>query len=83
MSKGAEKAALEAYPYEGGTKGAVCEASRPIFIQGYEQGQKETIERAVEWLKEHWVKFPNPDVPTEIVVKQFRKAMEEALEDEK
>lgn len=61
----AEKAALEAYPVEivGYTVecrvGAFPEpqdwnkGNRECYQQAYEQGQKETIERAVEWLKEH------------------------------
>ena len=43
MSKRAEQAALKAYPYEGGVKGMICENSRYIFIQGYEQAEKELI----------------------------------------
>ena len=31
-----EKAAKQKYPYEGGTKGTICEWSIPIFIQGAE-----------------------------------------------
>lgn len=37
----AEEAALKAYPYNGGTKGWICKSSRPIFIKGYEQAQKD------------------------------------------
>jgi len=37
----AEEAALKAYPYEGGTKGLLCDACRPIFIKGYEQAEKD------------------------------------------
>ena len=43
MSKQAEQAALKVYPYEGGVKGIICENSRQIFIQGYEQAEKELI----------------------------------------
>lgn len=31
-----ENAAKQKYPYEGGTKGLICENSIPIFIQGAE-----------------------------------------------
>jgi len=31
-----ENAAKQKYPYKGGTKGMICEASIPIFIQGAE-----------------------------------------------
>ncbi len=40
MSK-AEEAARKAYPYDGGTKGWICKSSRPIFIKGYEQAEKD------------------------------------------
>lgn len=53
MSKRAEEAAWKAYPYEGGVKGLICENSRQIFIPGYEQAEKDTIERACEWLFSH------------------------------
>ena len=33
------------YPYEGGTKGMICEFSIPIFIQGAEWADKTMIER--------------------------------------
>ena len=34
----AEMAARRAYPYEGGTKGDICEASIPIFCKGFKAG---------------------------------------------
>jgi len=37
----AEKRAREAYPYEGGMKGLICENSIPIFVQGYHQAEKD------------------------------------------
>lgn len=40
MTKAEQKAA-EAYPYETGIKGLICENSRQIFIQGYEQAEKD------------------------------------------
>lgn len=52
MSKRAEEAALTAYPYDGGTKGLICESSRPIFIKGYEQAEKDTIERIRKQVKQ-------------------------------
>ena len=39
------------YPYEGGTKGLICENSIPIFIQGAEWADKTTIEKAKAWVK--------------------------------
>jgi hypothetical protein len=37
------------YPYEGGTKGLICENSIPIFIQGAEWADKTMIEKAYEY----------------------------------
>ena len=38
--------AREAYPYDGGTKGWICKSSRPIFIKGYEQAEKDLADVA-------------------------------------
>lgn len=38
------------YPYEGGTKGTICEFSIPIFIQGAEWADKTMIEKVEQWL---------------------------------
>ena len=43
MSKRAEAEALKTYPYEDGIKGMICENSRYIFIQGYEQAERDLI----------------------------------------
>ena len=40
MSK-AEEAAWKKYPYKNGMKGLICENSRGIFIQGYQQAEKD------------------------------------------
>ena len=45
----AEERAKQAYPYEGGTKGMICDNSIPIYIQGYEQA----INDAMQWLTDH------------------------------
>ena len=37
----AEERAWKAYPYENGMKGLICENSRQLFIQGYEQAEKD------------------------------------------
>jgi len=37
----AEERALKLYPYENGVKGLICENSRQLFIQGYEQAEKD------------------------------------------
>lgn len=48
-----EKTAHKKYPYEGGTKGLICENSIPIFIQGAEWADKTMIDKACQWLKEN------------------------------
>ena len=56
MSKQAEQAALKAYPKEIRDKtGFVIDIGHPqwirdYYIQGYEQAEKDTIERLVSWL---------------------------------
>lgn len=37
----AEIEAWKRYPYEGGTKGLLCEFHRQIFIESYEQAEKD------------------------------------------
>jgi len=37
----AEEQASRLYPYENGVKGLICENSRQLFIQGYEQAEKD------------------------------------------
>ena len=48
-----EKAAHQKYPYEGGTKGLICENSIPIFIQGAEWADKTMIDKACKWLEKN------------------------------
>lgn len=68
MSNRAEDAAFKAYPksdfngVETRRKG-----QRKCYIQGYEQAEKDTIERACEWLFRHYA----------VNLFEFRKAMEE------
>ena len=47
MSK-AEEAAWKKYPYKNGMKGLICENSRGIFIQGYQQAEKDLGWHSVE-----------------------------------
>ena len=49
----AEEAALKAYPKSTGVRELKGLSARPILIQGYEQAEKETIERACKWLFSH------------------------------
>ena len=62
MSKQAEEAALKAYPFSKGEVVATGFGSisfdqhydeREGFIKGYEQAEKDTIERVCDWLEEH------------------------------
>lgn len=70
MSKTVEQKALEAYPdtytkyrKEGdpeGVESGICtipdthNLERIGFVNGYEQAEKDTIERACEWLSKHY-----------------------------
>ena len=78
----AEEAALKAYPPKRkvvSMTGAIYtvvggDFERRIFQEGYEQAEKETIERAVAWLKENANKYivdltpTYPDAPANIIV---------------
>ena len=65
-----ENAAKQKYPYEGGTKGLICENSIPIFIQGAEWADKTMIEKACSYLYAK-TKMSGTEI------NKFRKAMEE------
>lgn len=65
MSKRAEQAALTAYPSDIYSGGKSC---RRAYKDGYEQAEKDTIERAWEWLTSQ---------TGERTFEDFRKAMEE------
>ena len=71
-----ENAAKQKYPYEGGTKGLICENSIPIFIQGAEWADKTMIDKACEWIQKE-VLEDYPYIIWPDIVKDFRKAMEE------
>lgn len=78
----AEEAALEAYPKKMGMfhepdihyEADLNKAARIKYIEGYEQAEKETIERAISWLKENANKYivdltpTYPDAPVNIIV---------------
>lgn len=88
MSKRAEDAALKAYPvnmtplnyqdlieqFGGKTEIDVNTYPRCLFQQGYEQAEKDTIERAVTWLKDNANKYivdlteTYPEAPVNIIV---------------
>lgn len=81
MSK-AEEAALKAYPklsvasvcLDGTTPVDLNTGARKRFIEGYEAAEKDTIERAIAWLKENANKYivdltpTYPDAPANIIV---------------
>ena len=75
MSK-AEERALEAYPNMlfPFTPLDLNAYRRDAFINGYEQAEKDTIERAIAWLKENANKYivdltpTYPDAPANIIV---------------
>ena len=71
MSKKAEQWALEAYPpIKEPFQTTSSKDRRDIYIQGYNQAEKDTIERAVAWLSERgWTSAQQ--------IKMFRKAMKE------
>lgn len=76
-----EKAAHQKYPYEGGTKGAICEFSIPIFIQSAEWADKTMIEKACKWLsnnKDNYIiDIEGETLINDQIITDFRKAMEE------
>lgn len=84
MSKRAEEAALKAYPRPlfGPQNITEDDCNRQVFIQGYEQAEKDTIKRAAEWIKTHWREYIiGPDADGCICFghweNDFRKAMDE------
>lgn len=74
MSKKAEERALEAYPNESFVSEEYADMCRSFFIEGYEQAEKDTIERAVTWLKDNANKYivdlteTYPEAPVNIIV---------------
>lgn len=79
MSKRAEQAAIKAYPYNGGVKGLICENSRQIFIQGYEQAEKDTISIIESRLAE----LLGDAQPTPILRYELRDLIKKIKEEEK
>ncbi len=73
MSKRAEQAALEAYPDSERDKTGIVtflgfpQAVRDYYIEGYEQAEKDIIERACTWISRNY----------DIDLVRFRKSMEE------
>ena len=89
MSKRADEAALKAYPEKMGMfheadihyEADLNKAARIKYIEGYEQAEKDTIERAVKWLERHADNYNGSessfDHMEEEMITDFRKAMED------
>lgn len=88
----AEQRALETYPpkfvtmkrYSGRKQSEKVDTHAPIraiFCRAYQQGEKNTIERAVMWLEKHADEYNGSesafDHMEEEMITDFRKAMEE------
>lgn len=81
MSKRAEQKAIERYPITA-ENGERAFLARGYFVKGYEQAEKDTIERAAEWFRTHWREYiMGPDADGCVGFghweNDFRKAMEE------
>lgn len=87
MSKRAEEAALKAYPSDTYVGGESC---RRAYKEGYEQAEKDTIERAIAWLEKHADDYivdltpTYPDAPQQLTIggkcwEHLKKAIEEEL----
>lgn len=81
MSKRAEERARTFYSSENFDTLTLLELGRKCFSEGYEQAEKDTIERAVMWLEEHADEYNGSesafDHMEEEMIIDFRKAMEE------
>ena len=75
MSKKAEEKALKEYPVDMTPLGDDNRAGREAYVKGYEQAEKDMIERACNYLYDH--RQGNKDVYQFIGL--FRLAMEEGL----
>lgn len=72
MSKAEEKAVRAYTDHEGFT----FKEERKAFVKGYEQAEKDTIERACEWLEQALTHGCHPCSGSRLVM-EFRKAMED------
>ena len=87
--KRSEQAALKAYPEETRFSRDYDQlAKRQIYQEGYEQAEKDTIERAVKWLKVHAEDYvvnltgSYPDAPFDAIIggecwDELKKVMDE------
>ena len=72
-----ENAAKQKYPYEGGTKGIICESSIPIFIQGAEWADKTIIDKAILWLTTQGIMYVICESDLQDLIYDFTKAMKD------
>lgn len=72
-----ENAAKQKYPYEGGTKGLICENSIPIFIQGAEWADKTIIDKAILWLTTQGIMYVICESDLQDLIHDFTKAMKD------
>lgn len=82
MSKRAEDLADKIYPFRYDSHGDVIDFKNTIILRGvcieiYEQAEKDTIERAVAWLKEHINDYIVKGRDIDLMFDDFTKAMEE------
>lgn len=75
MSKRAEEAALKVYS-DKTVNGVLLnyEEHRRLFQEGYEQAEKDTVDRAAEWWYDHIVGFMKEGLAKN-VIEEFREAM--------
>lgn len=97
MSKRSQEAALKAYPvkmtplvyqdlidqFGGKTEIDVNTYPRCLFQEGYEYAEKDTIERAVAWLKEHAEDYVFTCLGKEKLQSRLWDDLKQAMEEEK
>lgn len=89
MSKRAEEKALEAYPelLSGSIFGPLPvdlnKACREKYQEGYEQAEKDTIERAVAWLKDNAEDYAFTCLGKEKLQSRLWDDLKQAMEEEK
>lgn len=80
MSKKAEEKALKEYPVDMTPLGDDNRAGREAYVKGYEQAEKDMIERACRWMLGNLATyFGHSPVYQQDMINDFRKAMEEEL----
>ena len=81
----AEEAALKAYPTHDDASEQWKKAhlsNLAEYIQGYEQAEKDTIERVIEWVKRNGYLYVNRANAGEFMEKPFVESLRKAMEEE-